>query len=133
MSRRQAYDLGLFESQLLSKSNPPKEFKPLQVELQIKDGGVAGDSFINKLGKDADRIIRIDPNNAVQPRYVGAHEAAHMSTLNYTPTDGWKQTRNMFDDELKPLLDIQMKNAQHLANQLEIDPKKICRNSIEVK
>lgn len=124
MTRQEAYKLGKFESQLLDTHNPPNGFNPLDIQLEIMPNGIAGNSSISHNSKNAKRILNIDPNNAVEPMYVGAHEAAHMSTLNYTPTNGWKVTRDLFPEEIKPLLDKQMENARVLANQLEIDPKK---------
>lgn len=124
MTRQEAYKLGKFESQLLDTHNPPNGFNPLDIQLEIKPNGIAGESSISHNNKNAKRILSIDPNNAVEPMYTDAHEAVHMSTLNYTPTNGWKVTRDLFPEEIKPLLDKQIENARVLANQLEIDPKK---------
>lgn len=124
MTRQEAYKLGKFESQLLDTRNPSNGFNPLDIQLEIKKNGIGGESIISHNSKDAKRILSIDPNNAIEPMYTGAHEAAHMSTLNYTPTNGWKATKDLFPEEIKPLLDKQMENARLLANQLEIDPEK---------
>ena len=87
MTRQEAYKLGKFESQLLDTRNPSNGFNPLDIQLEIKKNGIGGESIISHNSKDAKRILSIDPNNAIEPMYTGAHEAAHMSTLNYTPTN----------------------------------------------
>ena len=124
MSRQEAFNLGHFESQLLSLHNPPEGFKPLHLRLKLLDNGVSGQSAMPYKSKQSYREIQIDPNNAVAPRYTGVHESAHASNLNYTPFDGYKHYKELFPEELQPLLDKQLANAKKLADQLEIDPKR---------
>ena len=124
MSRQEAYNLGNFESQLLSSHNPPEGFKPLYPRLKLLNNGAAGQSVIPYKSKQSYREIQIDPNNVVAPRYTGVHESAHMSNLNYTPFNGYKNYKELFPEELQPLLDKQLANAKKLADQLEIDPKR---------
>ena len=124
MSRQEAFKLGHFESQLLSSHNPPEGFKPLYTRLELLNNGAAGQSVMPYKSKQSYREIQIDPNNAVAPRYTGVHESAHMSNLNYTPFNGYKHYKELFPEELQPLLDKQLANAKKLADQLEIDPKR---------
>ena len=124
MSRQEAFKLGHFESQLLSSHNPPEGFKPLHSRLKLLNNGASGQSVMPYKSKQSYREIQIDPNNAVAPRYTGVHESAHMSNLNYTPFDGYKHYKELFPEELQPLLDKQLANAKKLADQLEIDPKR---------
>ena len=124
MSRQEAFNLGHFESQLLSLHNPPEGFKPLHLRLKLLDNGASGQSAMPYKSKQSYREIQIDPNNAVAPRYTGVHESAHASNLNYTPFDGYKHYKELFPEELQPLLDKQLANAKKLADQLEIDPKR---------
>lgn len=124
MSRQEAYDLGKFESQLLSSHNPPEGFKPLYTRLKFLDNNASGQSVMPYRSKQSYREIQIDPNNAVAPRYTGVHESVHASNLNYTPFNGYKHYKELFPEELQPLLDKQLANAKKLADQLEIDPKR---------
>ena len=124
MSRQEAFNLGHFESQLLSLHNPPEGFKPLHLRLKLLDNGASGQSAMPYKSKQSYREIQIDPNNAVAPRYTGVHESAHASNLNYTPFNGYKHYKELFPEELQPLLDKQLANAKKLADQLEIDPKR---------
>ena len=124
MSRQEAFNLGHFESQLLSSHNPPEGFKPLYTRLELLNNGAAGQSVMPYKSKQSYREIQIDPNNVVAPRYTGVHESAHMSNLNYTPFNGYKHYKELFPEELQPLLDKQLANAKKLADQLEIDPKR---------
>ena len=124
MSRQEAYNLGNFESQLLSSHNPPEGFKPLYPRLELLNNGAAGQSVMPYKSKQSYREIQIDPNNVVAPRYTGVHESAHASNLNYTPFNGYKHYKELFPEELQPLLDKQLANAKKLADQLEIDPKR---------
>ena len=124
MSRQEAFNLGHFESQLLSSHNPPEGFKPLHLRLKLLNNGASGQSVMPYKSKQSYREIQIDPNNAVDPRYTGVHESAHMSNLNYTPFNGYKHYKELFPEELQPLLDKQLANAKKLADQLEIDPKR---------
>ena len=124
MSRQEAYNLGNFESQLLSSHNPPEGFKPLHLRLKLLNNGTSGQSVMPYKSKQSYREIQIDPNNAVDPRYTGVHESAHASNLNYTPFTGYKHYKELFPEELQPLLDKQLANAKKLADQLEIDPKR---------
>ena len=124
MSRQEAYNLGNFESQLLSSHNPPEGFKPLYTRLELLNNGAAGQSVMPYKSRQSYREIQIDPNNVVAPRYTGVHESAHMSNLNYTPFNGYKHYKELFPEELQPLLDKQLANAKKLADQLEIDPKR---------
>ena len=124
MSRQEAFKLGHFESQLLSSHNPPEGFKPLHLRLKLLNNGASGQSVMPYKSKQSYREIQIDPNNAVAPRYTGVHESAHMSNLNYTPFNGYKHYKELFPEELQPLLDKQLANAKKLADQLEIDPKR---------
>ena len=124
MSRQEAYNLGNFESQLLSSHNPPEGFKPLYTRLELLNNGAAGQSVMPYKSKQSYREIQIDPNNVVAPRYTGVHESAHASNLNYTPFNGYKNYKELFPEELQPLLDKQLANAKKLADQLEIDPKR---------
>ena len=124
MSRQEAFKLGHFESQLLSSHNPPEGFKPLHSRLKLLNNGASGQSVMPYKSKQSYREIQIDPNNAVAPRYTGVHESAHMSNLNYTPFNGYKHYKELFPEELQPLLDKQLANAKKLADQLEIDPKR---------
>ena len=124
MSRQEAYNLGNFESQLLSSHNPPEGFKPLYTRLELLNNGAAGQSVMPYKSKQSYREIQIDPNNVVDPRYTGVHESAHASNLNYTPFNGYKHYKELFPEELQPLLDKQLANAKKLADQLEIDPKR---------
>ena len=124
MSRQEAYNLGNFESQLLSSHNPPEGFKPLHLRLKLLNNGASGQSVMPYKSKQSYREIQIDPNNAVDPRYTGVHESAHASNLNYTPFNGYKHYKELFPEELQPLLDKQLANAKKLADQLEIDPKR---------
>ena len=124
MSRQEAYNLGNFESQLLSSHNPPEGFKPLHLRLKLLNNGASGQSVMPYKSKQSYREIQIDPNNVVAPRYTGVHESAHMSNLNYTPFNGYKHYKELFPEELQPLLDKQLANAKKLADQLEIDPKR---------
>lgn len=124
MSRQEAYNLGNFESQLLSSHNPPEGFKPLYPRLELLNNGAAGQSVMPYKSKQSYREIQIDPNNVVSPRYTGVHESAHASNLNYTPFNGYKHYKELFPEELQPLLDKQLANAKKLADQLEIDPKR---------
>lgn len=124
MSRQEAYNLGNFESQLLSSHNPPEGFKPLYLRLELLNNGAAGQSVMPYKSKQSYREIQIDPNNVVAPRYTGVHEFAHASNLNYTPFNGYKHYKELFPEELQPLLDKQLANAKKLADQLEIDPKR---------
>lgn len=124
MSRQEAYNLGNFESQLLSSHNPPEGFKPLYPRLKLLNNGAAGQSVMPYKSKQSYREIQIDPNNVVAPRYTGVHESAHASNLNYTPFNGYKNYKELFPEELQPLLDKQLANAKKLADQLEIDPKR---------
>ena len=124
MSRQEAFKLGHFESQLLSSHNPPEGFKPLHSRLKLLNNGASGQSVMPYKSKQSYREIQIDPNNAVDPRYTGVHESAHMSNLNYTPFNGYKHYKELFPEELQPLLDKQLANAKKLADQLEIDPKR---------
>ena len=124
MSRQEAFKLGHFESQLLSSHNPPEGFKPLHSRLKLLNNGASGQSVMPYKSKQSYREIQIDPNNAVDPRYTGVHESAHASNLNYTPFNGYKHYKELFPEELQPLLDKQLANAKKLADQLEIDPKR---------
>ena len=124
MSRQEAFKLGHFESQLLSSHNPPEGFKPLHLRLKLLNNGASGQSVMPYKSKQSYREIQIDPNNVVAPRYTGVHESAHMSNLNYTPFNGYKHYKELFPEELQPLLDKQLANAKKLADQLEIDPKR---------
>lgn len=124
MSRQEAFKLGHFESQLLSSHNPPEGFKPLYLRLKLLNNGASGQSVMPYKSKQSYREIQIDPNNAVAPRYTGVHESAHASNLNYTPFNGYKHYKELFPEELQPLLDKQLANAKKLADQLEIDPKR---------
>ena len=124
MSRQEAFNLGHFESQLLSSHNPPEGFKPLHLRLKLLNNGASGQSVMPYKSKQSYREIQIDPNNVVAPRYTGVHESAHMSNLNYTPFNGYKNYKELFPEELQPLLDKQLANAKKLADQLEIDPKR---------
>ena len=124
MSRQEAFNLGHFESQLLSSHNPPEGFKPLHLRLKLLNNGASGQSVMPYKSKQSYREIQIDPNNAVDPRYTGVHESAHASNLNYTPFNGYKHYKELFPEELQPLLDKQLANAKKLADQLEIDPKR---------
>ena len=124
MSGQEAFKLGHFESQLLSSHNPPEGFKPLHSRLKLLNNGASGQSVMPYKSKQSYREIQIDPNNAVAPRYTGVHESAHMSNLNYTPFNGYKHYKELFPEELQPLLDKQLANAKKLADQLEIDPKR---------
>ena len=124
MSRQEAFNLGHFESQLLSSHNPPEGFKPLHLRLKLLNNGTSGQSVMPYKSKQSYREIQIDPNNAVDPRYTGVHESAHASNLNYTPFNGYKHYKELFPEELQPLLDKQLANAKKLADQLEIDPKR---------
>lgn len=124
MSKQEAFKLGHFESQLLSSHNPPEGFKPLHLRLKLLNNGASGQSVIPYKSNQSYREIQIDPNNAVAPRYTGVHESAHMSNLNYTPFNGYKHYKELFPEELQPLLDKQLANAKKLADQLEIDPKR---------
>ena len=124
MSRQEAFNLGHFESQLLSSHNPPEGFKPLHSRLKLLNNGASGQSVMPYKSKQSYREIQIDPNNAVDPRYTGVHESAHASNLNYTPFNGYKHYKELFPEELQPLLDKQLANAKKLADQLEIDPKR---------
>lgn len=124
MSRQEAFKLGHFESQLLSSHNPPEGFKPLHLRLKLLNNGASGQSVMPYKSKQSYREIQIDPNNAVDPRYTGVHESAHASNLNYTPFNGYKHYKELFPEELQPLLDKQLANAKKLADQLEIDPKR---------
>ena len=124
MSRQEAYNLGNFESQLLSSHNPPEGFKPLHLRLKLLNNGASGQSVMPYKSKQSYREIQIDPNNVVDPRYTGVHESAHASNLNYTPFNGYKHYKELFPEELQPLLDKQLANAKKLADQLEIDPKR---------
>ena len=83
-----------------------------------------GQSVMPYKSKQSYREIQIDPNNVVAPRYTGVHESAHASNLNYTPFNGYKHYKELFPEELQPLLDKQLANAKKLADQLEIDPKR---------
>ena len=123
MSSREAYDLGKFESQLLSSHNPPEAFKPLYTRLKLLDNNASGQSVMPYKSKQSYREILIDPNNSITPRYTGVHESAHASNLNYTPFNSYKHYKELFPKELQPLLDKQLSNAKKLADQLEIDPK----------
>ena len=96
MSRQEAYNLGNFESQLLSSHNPPKGFKPLYTRLELLNNGASGQSVMPYKSKQSYREIQIDPNNVVAPRYTGVHESAHMSNLNYTPFNGYKYYKLLF-------------------------------------
>ena len=69
MSRQEAYNLGNFESQLLSSHNPPEGFKPLYPRLELLNNGAAGQSVMPYKSKQSYREIQIDPNNVVAPRY----------------------------------------------------------------
>ena len=124
MSRQEAYNLGNFESQLLSSHNTPEGFKSLYTRLKLLNNGASGQSVMPYKSKQSYREIQIDPNNVVAPRYTGVHESAHMSNLNYTSFNGYKNYKELFPEELQPLLDKQLANAKKLADQLEIDPKR---------
>lgn len=96
MSRQEAYNLGNFESQLLSSHNPPEGFKPLYPRLELLNNGAAGQSVMPYKSKQSYREIQIDPNNVVAPRYTGVHESAHASNLNYTHLTDIKIIKNYF-------------------------------------
>lgn len=124
MSKQEAQKLGKFESQLLDPIYPPKGFEPLHTELKLLDNGILGQSFVPYDVKQYNREIRINPYTGADLKYVGVHEGAHASTLNYTPSGKEKQYKELFPEELQPLLDKQLANAKKLADQLEIDPKR---------
>lgn len=124
MSKQEAQKLGKFESQLIDLMNPPKGFKPVYTKLKFLGNGTIGESYVPYNAKEYNREIRIDPNTKVDLKYTGVHEAAHASTLNYTPVKEKEHFKELFPEELQPLLDKQLANAKKLADQLEIDPKR---------
>lgn len=123
MSKQEAQKLGKFESQLIDLRNPPKGFKPIYTKLKLLDHGVLGESFM-PYDKQQYRQILVDPSTGADLKYVGVHEAAHASTLNYPPSKGEESYKELVPEELQPLLDKQFDNAKKLADQLEIDPKR---------
>lgn len=123
MSKQEAQKLGKFESQLIDLMHPPKGFKPIYTKLKLLDHGVLGESLV-PYDKQQYRQILVDPITGADLKYVGVHEAAHASTLNYTPFKGEEYFKELFPEELQPLLDKQLANAKKLADQLEIDPKR---------
>lgn len=124
MSKQEAQKLGNFESQLIDSRNAPKGFKPIYTKLRLLDNGILGQSSMPYDVKQYNREIRINPYTGADLKYVGVHEGAHASTLNYTPSGRGKQFKELFPEELQPLLDKQLANAKKLADQLEIDPKR---------
>lgn len=124
MSKQEAQKLGKFESQLIDLRNPPKGFKPVYTKLKLLGNDIAGTSLVPYNAKQEYRKILIDPTAGAYLKYVGVHEGAHASTLNYTPSRREKQFKELFPEELQPLLDKQFANAKKLADQLEIDPKR---------
>lgn len=122
MSKQEVQKLGKFESQLIDLRNPPKGFKPVQTKLKLLDPDVLGESLV-PYDKQQYRQILVDPTTGVDLKYVGVHEAAHASTLNYPPFEG-EYYKELVPEELQPLLDKQFDNAKKLADQLEIDPKR---------
>lgn len=123
MSKREAQKLGKFESQLIELMNPPKGFKPIRTKLKLLDHGVLGESILPH-DKQQWRQILVDPITGADLKYVGVHEAAHASTLNYPLSKGEEYYKELVPEELRPLLDKQFDNAKKLADQLEIDPKR---------
>lgn len=123
MSKQEAQKLGKFESQLIDLRNPPKGFNPIYTKLKFLDNHTLGESYVPYNTKEYNREIRIDPNTEADLKYLGVHEAAHASTLNYTPVKEKEHFKELFPEELQPLLDKQLANAKKLADQLEIDPK----------
>lgn len=123
MSKQEAQELGKFESQLLDLMHPPKGFKPVYTKLKLLDNGVLGESLV-PYDKQQYRQILVDPITGADLKYVGVHEAAHQSTLNYTPFEGEEYFKQLFPEKLQPLLDKQLANSKKLADQLEIDPKR---------
>lgn len=122
MSKQEVQKLSKFESQLIDLRNPPKGFKPVYTKLKLLDHGVLGESLV-PYDKQQYRRILIDPTTGADLKYVGVHEAAHASTLNYPPSKG-EYYKELVPEELQPLLDKQFDNAKKLADQLEIDPKR---------
>ena len=123
MSKQEAQKLGKFESQLIDLMNPPKGFKPVHTKLKLLDHGVLGESIV-PYDKQQYRQILVDPITGADLKYVGVHEAAHASTLNYPLPKGEEYYKELVPEELRPLLDKQFDNAKKLADQLEIDPKR---------
>ena len=123
MSKQEAQKLGKFESQLIDLMNPPKGFKPIRTKLKLLDHGVLGESIL-PYDKYQWRQILVDPITGANLKYVGVHEAAHASTLNYPLSKGEEYYKELVPEELRPLLDKQFDNAKKLADQLEIDPKR---------
>lgn len=123
MSKQEVQKLGKFESQLIDLMNPPKGFKPIRTKLKLLDHGVLGDSIV-PYDKQQYRQILVDPITGADLKYVGVHEAAHASTLNYPLSKGEEHYKELVPEELRPLLDKQFDNAKKLADQLEIDPKR---------
>lgn len=123
MSKQEVQKLGKFESQLIDLMNPPKGFKPIRTKLKLLDHGVLGDSLV-PYDKQQYRQILVDPITGADLKYVGVHEAAHASTLNYPLSKGEEYYKELVPEELRPLLDKQFDNAKKLADQLEIDPKR---------
>lgn len=123
MSKQEVQKLGKFESQLIDLMNPPKGFKPIRTKLKLLDHGVLGDSLV-PYDKQQYRQILVDPITGANLKYVGVHEAAHASTLNYPLSKGEEYYKELVPEELRPLLDKQFDNAKKLADQLEIDPKR---------
>ena len=123
MSKQEVQKLGKFESQLIDLMNPPKGFKPIRTKLKLLDHGVLGESILPQ-DKQQWRQILVDPITGADLKYVGVHEAAHASTLNYPLSKGEEYYKELVPKELRPLLDKQFDNAKKLADQLEIDPKR---------
>lgn len=123
MSKQEVQKLSKFESQLLDPLHPPKGFKPVYTKLKLLNNGVLGESVVPQ-DKQQYRQILVDPITGANLKYVGVHEAAHASTLNYPPSKGEEYYKELVPEELQPLLDKQFNNAKKLADQLEIDPKR---------
>ena len=96
MSKREAQKLGKFESQLIDLINPPKGFKPIQTKLRLLDNDILGQSYMPYDVKRYNREIRINPYTGADLKYVGVHEGAHASTLNYTPFGRENSLKNYF-------------------------------------
>ena len=95
----------------------------LLIRLKLLDHGVLGESLL-PYDKQQCRQILVDPITGADLKYVGVHEAAHASTLNYPLSKGEEYYKELVPEEVRPLLDKQFDNAKKLADQLEIDPKR---------
>lgn len=111
---------------LSTKQSPESNLLPLKVQFNTKDIN-SNSEFLKNMDGTVTRNLNLGQNQS-HAKYTGVHESGHMSTMNYDPSTEYKAYGVLFtNNEAKQATEKIMKNAENLANQLQVDPQKIIK------